>query len=178
MASRGSQPQRQSRRVVTSEAPAAGLGRLQVRPEIWPDVCVRLQCPKDTPVVVLNMADLKAQQHDRVMGELSRIGRLVVVMPDRQSSGVWQMLYNFTVKRYFYRPHTRLVGVEGWSHWALLVDFSKDMQQSDDLIKPEREYSREELEGKYQRTSSARRRYRRRMLSGDYQGGPPSGAPM
>ena len=131
---------------------------------------MRLQCSKDTPVKVLTPVDLTDDKVDSVLHQLQCYDRVVVIMPDRQDVGVWQMLWFFTQRRYFYRPHTRLLGVEGLSHWALLVDFNKmkdGKKQDDELIKPEREYGAEELEGKFQLTRSAKRRYRKRLFESD-----------
>ena len=135
---------------------------LTVRPGMWSDVCLRLRCPKDTPVKVLKMSDLNEKKSDKILDELSSIDQLVVIMPDRQNNIVWQTLWHYTQKKYFYHPHASLLGVSTWSHWALLVDWNKRIKY-DDVLKPGREYDAAEadLEGKLQRTSSSRRKYRR-----------------
>ena len=74
-----------------------------------------------------------------IVDELRITDRLVVIMPDRQNTMVWQTPWFFTQKKYFYHLHTSLLGVSTWSHWALLVDWAK-MVKSDDIMTPGREY--------------------------------------
>jgi hypothetical protein len=109
------------------------------------------------------MSDLSDKKYHMIVDELRITDRLVVIMPDRQNTMVWQTLWFFTQKKYFYHPHTSLLGVSTWSHWALLVDWAK-MVKSDDIMTPGREYDAAELQGKIQRTSSSRRKYRRQQL--------------
>ena len=134
-----------------------------VRPGMWPDVCMRLQCAHETPVKVLTPVDLTDGNGDRVLDQLHAVDRVVVIMPDRQDTYVWQILSAFTQKRYFYRPQARLLGVAGLSHWALLVDWTKRVD-FDDTITPDHVYSIEELSGKFQWTKSAKRRHRKRQF--------------
>jgi hypothetical protein len=128
---------------------------------MWSDVCLRLKCPKDTPVKIVQMRDLRDKRAEGTLMDLGSLDYLVVIMPDHQNCLVWQMLEAFTVRKYFYHPHNKLLGVAGWTHWALLIDWSK-RNEFDETIKPGREYSAAELEGKVQRTQSSRRRYRKR----------------
>ena len=133
---------------------------------MWSDVCLRLKCPNQTPVKILKMYDLNDKRSDKVLEELRSVDRLVVIMPDRQNNIVWQTIWFCTLRRYFYHPHTQLLGVSGWSHWALLLDWSVDIKV-DDTITPGREYSAAELDGKIRRTQSSRRRYRKRQFESD-----------
>lgn len=138
---------------------------------MWNDVCLRLNCSKDTPVKILMPVDLLDKNHKKVVEELKVVTKLVVVMPDCTNCGIWQLLDFFTVKKYFYRAEAQLLGRAGWTHWALLIDWTKRKKEDDDIMKPGREYSVAELEGRVQRTQAARRRYRRQQLRSHMSGG-------
>ena len=53
-----------------------------VRPGMWADVCLRLQCPGDTPVKILSFKDLK--KVEAVLQDLRKHDQVVVIMPDQQ----------------------------------------------------------------------------------------------
>ena len=140
--------------------------QLSVRLGMWSDVCLRLRCSKDTPVKIRKVSDLldrRVESVDNILDELRSINRLVLIMPDMQDNRVWQTIWFVTQKRYFYYPRARLLGVATWSHWALLLDWTKPISV-DDYMKPDHEYTGAELEGKVQRTSPSRRKYRRQQL--------------
>jgi len=136
-----------------------------VRPGMWADVCLRLRCTAATPVKILIPRDFR--RVGSIMQELTTIDQLVVIMPDRQNKELWQRLWHFTQRKYFYKPAAELLGVPGWSHWALLVDWTKRVIPKDDVIEPDREPLKAELEGKVQRTASSRRTFCKRQLESD-----------
>lgn len=158
--------------IADSDTAPGRSGHLTIRPGMWADVCLRLRCHEETPVKVLQPRDFRESRYDSVIWQLRAIDKLVVIAPDRRNTLLWQMLQPFVSKRYYYYAHVRLLGRQDWAHWAWLVDWSLE-PKSDDFIRPERDYVAAELDGRLQRTSSSRRRYRLRMRleSGGHQRG-------
>ena len=167
MASRGSlrRPHHEEALIGPDDGPPLHKN-LAIRPPMWADVCMRLRCHDQTPVKILGHKDLKDRVYEKVLNQLQAVDKLVVIIPDSQANGIWQVLWFVTKKKYFYRPQAQLLG-RPWAHWALLIDWlhvkAPDVEK-DQEIKPNRTYTAEELEGKVVRTPTSRRRYQRRMF--------------